>query len=117
MVMAAKLTRLTHKTAIQLRLVAQSSTTCSSRSRSRVRKFVDTSSYGGVQLYAFITSVVDRDERWVGTRAGLDAVERENKTCLCRESNPGRPARSLVTKLSYLPQVSSRKGRCFVPWT
>jgi hypothetical protein len=37
-VMAAKLTRLTHKIAIQLHLVAESCTICSSRSRWQVRK-------------------------------------------------------------------------------
>jgi hypothetical protein len=36
--MAAKLTRLTHKIAIQLHLVAESYTICSSRSRRPVRK-------------------------------------------------------------------------------
>jgi hypothetical protein len=36
--MAAKLTRLTHKIAIQLHLVAESCTICSSRSRWPVRK-------------------------------------------------------------------------------
>jgi hypothetical protein len=44
-VMAAKLTRLTHKIAIQLHLVAESSTICSSRSRRPVRKLLDTPSY------------------------------------------------------------------------
>jgi hypothetical protein len=44
-VMAAKLTLLTHKIAIQLRLVAESCTTCSSRSRRSVRKLLDTPSY------------------------------------------------------------------------
>jgi hypothetical protein len=43
--MAAKLTRLTHKIAIQLRLVAESCTICSSRSRRLVRKLSDTPSY------------------------------------------------------------------------
>jgi hypothetical protein len=43
-VIAAKLTRLTHKTAIQLRLVAESYTICSSRSRRPVRKLMDTTS-------------------------------------------------------------------------
>jgi len=43
--MAAKLTRLTHKIAIQLHLVAESCTICSSRSRWPVRKFLDTPSY------------------------------------------------------------------------
>jgi hypothetical protein len=41
-VMAAKLTRLTHKIAIQLHLVAESCTICSSRSRRPVRKLLDT---------------------------------------------------------------------------
>jgi len=45
MVMAAKLTRLTHKIAIQLHLVAESYTICSSRSRWSVRKILDTNSY------------------------------------------------------------------------
>jgi hypothetical protein len=44
-VMAAKLTRLTHKIAIQLHLVEENSTICSSRSRRPVRKLLDTPSY------------------------------------------------------------------------
>jgi hypothetical protein len=43
--MAAKLTRLIHKIAIQLQLVAESCTICSSRSRRTVRKLLDTPSY------------------------------------------------------------------------
>jgi hypothetical protein len=43
--MAAKLTRLTHKIAIQLHLVAESCATFSSRSRGPVRKLLDTPSY------------------------------------------------------------------------
>jgi hypothetical protein len=41
-VMAAKLTRLTHKIAIQLHLVVESCTICSSRSRRSDRKLLDT---------------------------------------------------------------------------
>jgi hypothetical protein len=44
-VMAAKLTRLSHKTAIQLHFLAESCTICSSRSRWPVRKLLDTPSY------------------------------------------------------------------------
>jgi hypothetical protein len=44
-IMAAKLTRLTHKIAIQLHLVAESCTICSSFSRRPVRKLLDTRSY------------------------------------------------------------------------
>jgi hypothetical protein len=43
-VMAAKLTRLTHKIAIQLHLVAESCTICSSRSRRPIRTLLDTPS-------------------------------------------------------------------------
>jgi hypothetical protein len=32
----------------------------------------------------------------VGPRSGLDAVAKRKIPCLCRESNPGRPAHSLV---------------------
>jgi hypothetical protein len=45
MVMAAELTRLTHKIAIQMHLVAENCTICSSRSRRPVRKLLDTPSY------------------------------------------------------------------------
>jgi hypothetical protein len=44
-VMAAKLTRLTHRIVIQLHLVAESCTICSSRSRWPVRKLLDTPLY------------------------------------------------------------------------
>jgi hypothetical protein len=43
--MAAKLNRLTHKIAMQLHLVAESCTICSSSSRRPVRKLLDTPSY------------------------------------------------------------------------
>jgi alkaline phosphatase len=45
--MAVKLTRMTHIIAIQLQLVAESCTICSSRSRRPVRKLLDTHSYIG----------------------------------------------------------------------
>jgi len=52
MVMAAELTRLTHKIAIQLHLVAESCTIRSSHSMRPVRKLLDTPSYdiGGRKL-------------------------------------------------------------------
>jgi hypothetical protein len=43
--MAAKLTRLTHKIAVQLHLVAENCTICISHSRRLVRKLLDTPSY------------------------------------------------------------------------
>jgi len=43
--MPAKLTRLTHKIAIQLHVVAESCTFCSSPSRRPVRKLLETPSY------------------------------------------------------------------------
>jgi hypothetical protein len=56
MVMAAKLTRLTHKIAIQLHLVVESCTICSSRSRRPVRKLLDTPSYVSLSLFFFFTA-------------------------------------------------------------
>jgi len=49
--MAAKLTRLTHKIAIHLHLLAESCTICSSRSRWPVRKLSDTPSM--MYIFAF----------------------------------------------------------------
>jgi hypothetical protein len=44
----------------------------------------------------------------MGLRAGLDAVARREKSFhyLCRESNPGLPARSVITVLTR----TERKG-------
>jgi hypothetical protein len=49
--MAAKLTRLTHRIAIQLHLVTESSTICSSRSRQSVRKLLNTHFRFGNNLF------------------------------------------------------------------
>jgi len=46
-VMAAKLTRMTYKIAIELHLVAESYTICSSPSRLPVKRLLDTPSYVG----------------------------------------------------------------------
>jgi hypothetical protein len=48
--MAAKLARLIHKIAIQLHLVAESCTICSSRSGRPVLKLFDTPSYFGLLI-------------------------------------------------------------------
>jgi hypothetical protein len=40
---------------------------------------------------------------WVGLTTGQDAVAKRKYPCIYRESNPGRPARSLVTILTQLP--------------
>jgi hypothetical protein len=62
-VMAAKLTTPTHKIAIQLHLVAESCTICSSRSRRPVLKLLDAPSYN--IIYAFMQkSNIDWTLRW-----------------------------------------------------
>jgi hypothetical protein len=45
---------------------------------------------------------------WVGSRAGMDTMTKRKKSHHCprRELNPSRPARSLVTILTELPQFS-----------
>jgi hypothetical protein len=55
-VMAAKLTRLTHKIAIQIHLVAKCCNICSSRFRRTVRELLDTHSYD-LQLVSVSCSV------------------------------------------------------------
>jgi hypothetical protein len=60
-VMAVKLIRLTHRIAIQLRLVAESCTICSSRSRRPVRKLLDTPSYW---LLRFLEVFTVRESVW-----------------------------------------------------
>jgi hypothetical protein len=62
-VMAANLTRLTHKIAIQLQLVAESCTICSSRSRRPVRKLLDTLSYS-YQLFSSYFVIHTTQEHW-----------------------------------------------------
>jgi hypothetical protein len=61
--MAAKLTRLTQKIAIQLHLVAESCTICSSRSRRPVRKLLDTPSYFNVVTQHLPGGIDDQHER------------------------------------------------------
>jgi len=56
-VMAARLTRPTHKIVIQLHLVAESRTICSSSSRQSVQKILDTPSYIMFSIQAVCLSV------------------------------------------------------------
>jgi hypothetical protein len=55
--MATKLTRLTHKIAIQVHLVAESCTICIFRFRRQVRKLLDTSSYHVCLTICYIPSI------------------------------------------------------------
>jgi hypothetical protein len=57
--MAAKLTRLTHKMAIQLHLVAESHTICSSRSRQPVRKILDIPLYCTKYIGSMVVTCAD----------------------------------------------------------
>jgi hypothetical protein len=52
--MAAKPTRLTHKLVIQLHLVAESYTICSSHSTQPIQKLLDTTSYYYPPIYVYI---------------------------------------------------------------
>jgi hypothetical protein len=68
-VMAADLTRLTHKIAIQLQLVAESCTICSSRSRRPVRKLSDTPSYFRMASISFL--VLEVFSCWIQGKVGF----------------------------------------------
>jgi hypothetical protein len=69
--MAAKLARLTHKIAIQLHLVAESCTICSSRSRRPVRKLLDTPSYNRDDV-SHLKYIVPTTQTW-GTHGDEDS--------------------------------------------
>jgi hypothetical protein len=56
--MAVKLTILTHKIAIQLHLVAESCTICSSRARQPVRKLVDTLIFTALTAWLFMEMLI-----------------------------------------------------------
>jgi len=62
------------------------------------------------QLHAFVALLpaegafnTNRKGVWFGPRAGLEAVAKRKIPCPCRESNPGRPAGSLVTINKVIP--------------
>jgi hypothetical protein len=57
--MATKLTRLTHKIAIQLHLAAESCAIYSSGSRRPARKLLDTPSYTGISDTAVSVSLIE----------------------------------------------------------
>jgi hypothetical protein len=56
--MTAKLTRLAHKIVIQLHLVAESWSICSSRSRRPVRRLLDKLSYGFYEQYKYFVQTI-----------------------------------------------------------
>jgi len=82
-----------------------------------------------VQLHAFLTSALDGNE-WSASRlgrfksgertpypsdrrlsgphsqSGSDGEEKKFPSLLCQESNPGRPARRLITVLSRITSLS-----------
>jgi len=60
--MAEKLTRLTNEIAIQLNLMAESCTICSSRARQLVRKRLDTPSYR-LEMMAYLHSKITYQQR------------------------------------------------------
>jgi len=100
--MVVKLTRLTHKIAVQLHLMAESCTICSSRSRSPVRKLLDTPSFivcedgqkgnandMGTLLTCF--KVLPQNLH-AGTGGHILTSHSQNIRSRNRDSNPGRPA-------------------------
>jgi hypothetical protein len=88
--MAVKLTRLAHKIAIQLHLVAENGPFAVLAPGGQSGKF---------WIYPRIGS-------WMGPRAGLDVVANGKIPISCWESNPHRPTRSLVTILTELSRLT-----------
>jgi hypothetical protein len=53
----------------------------------------------------FVSGERAHGTHWVNPRASLDAVAKRKNPSPYRESSPGRPASSLVTKLTELTQL------------
>jgi hypothetical protein len=70
--MTTKLTRLTHTIAMQLHIVAESCTICSSRSRWPVRKLLDTPSYFKQRITNYIKEM---------TASGMTFTPESPSTC------------------------------------
>jgi len=64
MIIVAKLTRLTHIIAIQLQLVTESCTICSSRSRRAVRKLLDTPYYDKERTLKVVVVAYFKTHSW-----------------------------------------------------
>jgi len=83
-VIAAKLTRLTHKIGMQLHLVKEICTVCSSRSRWPVRKLLDTPSYfimavlRSFQVWAILSAC-----KWISKNLYCWRVLRKSFFCCC----------------------------------
>jgi len=88
-VMVAKLTRLTHKIAIQLHIVAESCTICSSRSMRPVRKLLDAPSHLAFQMK-------------------VRRTVRHQLTFVCWDTNIYRPKMRYTVKLSCFAFETSR---------
>jgi hypothetical protein len=112
--MVAKLTRLTHKIAILLHLMAESCTICSSRSRRPVRKLLDSSSY--MNMYIVFSALTTRTTSLLGN----------DRSCLCYALwiyvPPNKLSQSIETRSCSVPFSPHRPGildlpngiRCFV---
>jgi hypothetical protein len=100
-VMAIKITRLTRKIAIQLHLVAESCTICSSRSRRPVRKLLDIPSYTqlttyfGAAITQWYSAELRLNDRGFESRQGLGIFP------FCTASRPTlRPTQPPIQRVS-----------------
>jgi hypothetical protein len=82
--MGAKLTRLTHKTAIQLHLVADRCTICSSRSRLPVRKLLDIPSY-----FKIAPPELQLQIKWNDNASRHTKLSQRNSLTWCQSASPG----------------------------
>jgi hypothetical protein len=106
-VMAAKLTRLTHKIAVQLHQVAETCTICSSRSRWWVQKLLDTPSYEEGPI-CVLTLNSDKGNEFYGVN--MDKVYR-----------PFSSAEGILTNITYrdiiylwlMPHLVANQMLCF----
>jgi hypothetical protein len=53
-------------------------------------------------------------EGWVGPRAGLDVLQKRKICCSCRDSNQGRPTRSLIIVVRFSAYTTADISRNFI---
>jgi hypothetical protein len=108
-VMAPKLTRLTHKLATQLHLLAESYTISSSRSRRSVRKLLDTPSY----VFSEHTAHVDLSHSsWVLIRFVMSGLVSRSSVCWTDHSELETNDNHLNTSSSFL-KANYNRWSCY----
>jgi hypothetical protein len=111
-IMAVKLTRLTHKMTIQLQLVAENCTICSSRARWPVRKLLD------IPSYVFVTSYLDThsDNFTFRLSTNVSTIQSVQRLGYGPDDRGSIPGHRLQTDSRYHPESYQIDTNDSSPW-